>query len=163
MSEKRITVGKILSPHGIQGHFKIMSFTQIPQDLALFSPLWIGETQLTKWALFRKTGQSNIFIAACAFISAREDVRRFNGQYIQIYRNQLPETRHELYYVDFEGKEVVDSRGDYVGRVTKVHDFGAGPVLEVQKENQDTLFSIKNIKDLEENPLVLTFCPCDLK
>ncbi len=162
MSEKKISIGKILSAHGVKGQFKVMSFTENPQELGLFSPLWIGDLELKKWTLFGKTGKADIFIASCDLIKTREDVDLFKGKLIEIERDLLPKEDGDIYYSDLEGKEVVDPKGHLLGHVIHVHNFGAGPLLEVTKESQNTFFSIHSVKDLDQNPLVLTFCPSNL-
>lgn len=164
MSEKKISVGRILGAHGVKGQFKVISFTENPQNLALFSPLWIGDMKLTKWTFFGKTGKQDVFIAACDFIKTREDVDRFKNLLVEIDRKQLPNEGEAIYYADFEGREVIDPKGTFLGKVIQVHNFGAGPLLEVQKENEkeNVFFSIHTVQDLEQNPLVLTFCPFNL-
>ncbi len=162
MSEKKISIGKILSAHGVKGQFKVMSFTENPQDLGFFSPLWVGDLALEKWTFFGKTGKADIFIASCDLIKTREDVDLFKGKLIEIDRDLLPTEEGDIYYADLEGKEVVDLKGTPLGHVVQVHNFGAGPLLEVTKESQNTFFSIHSVKELDQNPLVLTFCPSDL-
>ena len=162
MNKKKISIGKILSAHGVKGQFKVMSFMENPEDLGLFAPLWIGDLELKKWTLFSKTGKADIFIASCDLIKTREDVDLFKGKLIEIERDLLPQDDGDIYYYDLEGKEVVDPKGNPLGHVIQVHNFGAGPLLEVKKENQNTFFSIHSVKELDQNPLVLTFCPSEL-
>lgn len=51
--------------------------------------------------------------------------------HIIIDRTQLPEIDDGVYYSDLENKSVVDIVGVDMGKVVHVHDFGAGPVLEL--------------------------------
>jgi hypothetical protein len=50
-----------------------------------------------------------------------------------IDRSQLPDVEGEIYYKDLEGKAVLDCHGTPMGHVVHVHDFGAGPILELSE------------------------------
>ena len=128
---KPIVIGKILTTHGVQGQVKIQSMMHIRARLATITPFWIMDKAFTKWSFFQTTGRPDIFLARLEGIATMDDALALRHALILVDRSQLPTMEGEIYYSDLENKAVIDSHGLSLGIVKYVHDFGAGPVLEL--------------------------------
>ncbi len=126
-------IGKILTTHGVRGQIKVHSFMQNPWDLAHTSPFWIHDQCFTQWSHFKPMGKPGIFLASLPNIISLNQAETFRHAHIIIDRSQLPDVEGEIYYKDLEGKAVVDCHGTPMGQVVHVHDFGAGPILELSE------------------------------
>jgi|LauGreDrversion4_2_1035121.scaffolds.fasta_scaffold25202_2 16S rRNA processing protein RimM len=126
-------VGKVLTTHGVRGQIKVHSFMQNPWDLGNTSPFWINNQHFTQWSHFKPIGKPGVFLASLANIISLNQAETFRHAHIIIDRSQLPDVEGEIYYKDLEGKAVVDCHGTPMGQVVHVHDFGAGPILELSE------------------------------
>ena len=155
MSEALIVIGRIATAHGIRGGLKVKSLTENPVDLFSFSPFWIGSHKKDLWIRVSSLGPKNLFLAFLEGIEDRTSALNLRGQHVQIMRKQLPEQPGWIYYVDLQGRSVVDAQGRDLGRVEWVHDFGAGPVLEIEGTGQ--MFSLNEVVDPDALTLRLTY------
>ena len=130
---KAVVVGKVLTTHGIHGHLKVQSMMQNPKDLGKLSPFCIHEQSFIQWSTFKPTGKPGIFLASGPHILTIDQAIPFRHACIMIDRAQLPHVDGEIYYSDLENKQVMDCDAVPMGYVIHVHDFGAGPVLELSE------------------------------
>jgi len=130
--DRLIVMGVITGAHGIRGEVRIKSFTEAPEDIASYGPLYVndGPRKLTISSLRPKKG---LFIARLEGVNDRDAAEALKGVQLKLPRAVLPEPdEDEFYYSDLEGLEVLDENGRPLGRVRAVHDFGAGDLLEIQ-------------------------------
>ena len=128
-----IIVGKVLTTHGVRGQIKVQSFTQNPSDLGKMHPFWINGQHFTEWRHFKPMGKPGIFLASLANVTTMNQAELMRHASVVIDRSQLPEISEAVYYSDLEGKSVTDCHGILMGHVVHVHDFGAGPILELSE------------------------------
>jgi 16S rRNA processing protein RimM len=128
-----VIVGKVLTTHGVRGQIKVHSFMENASDLGTIRPFWINDQHFPQWRHFKPMGKPGIFLASLANIDTINQAEPFRHAHIIIDRSQLPDVEGEIYYKDLEGKEVIDCHGTPMGQVVHVHDFGAGPILELSE------------------------------
>jgi len=116
---KRVCLGVVTAPHGVQGAVRIKSFTEEPEDVARYGPV-TDETGLRRFELRLIGAGKGVVIAR---LSGVED------------RNQA----EEYYHADLIGLEAVLGDGTPVGRVRAIHDFGAGDTLELTRPGAPAL------------------------
>lgn len=128
---KRIPVGKILTPHGVKGQFKLKSFTEDPESIFTLSPVHTGDSALK--GLKRMGVSGEVFIAALPDVTTREGAEALRNRELWVERSQLPELDEETYYIqDLMGLDVVDAAtGKKLGLVKTIHNYGAGDMLEI--------------------------------
>jgi 16S rRNA processing protein RimM len=128
---KPIVVGKVLTTHGVHGQLKIQSMMDIPAHLGNMTPFWINSVCYARWELLKPTGKADIFLGRLAEIHTMDQADMLRHHTIIVDRSQLPPIDGAIYYTDMEEKEVIDVDGVPMGQVLHVHDFGAGPILEL--------------------------------
>lgn len=155
VGDKRfVAMGQIVTAHGIRGGVKVKSFTDNPMDLFTFSPFWVGQCQYTHWASYQSVGKG-FFRAFLHGLTDRTAALGLRGQLIQVMRSQMRNDPDSVYYVDLQGRQVVDARGALLGCVGWVHDFGAGAVLEVKETGH--MVALQEIEDVDAPVLKVVY------
>jgi 16S rRNA processing protein RimM len=71
-------------------------------------------------------------VATLKGIATREEAERLNGIELYIAREKLPATdEDEYYHADLIGLAAVNAANEPIGRVTAIHNFGAGDIIEI--------------------------------
>lgn len=131
-----ICLGVITGAKGIRGEVKIKSFTEHPEDLTAYGPLFdaSGNTAFRIKAVGQAKG---LLVARIDGVSDRNQAEALKGTELYVSRDKLPDVDEEdaFYYADLIGLDVVlKENGSLFGKVVQIHDFGAGDMLEVQKK-----------------------------
>ena len=130
---KRICLGVVTGPHGVQGAVRIKSFTEAPEDVARYGPL-TDETGVRRFELRLIGDGKGVVIARLSGIEDRNQAETLRGLRLYLPRSALPQTEAEEYYhADLIGLEAVLADGTPVGQVRAIHDFGAGDTLELTR------------------------------
>lgn len=130
---RRVCVGVITGPQGVQGAVRIKSFTQIPEDVAGYGPVENDAGDRCFELRLRGTAKG-VLIAEVSGIEDRNQAERLRGLRLYLPRAALPEPEpDEFYHADLIGLEAVLGDGTPLGRVRAVHDFGAGDTLELDR------------------------------
>ncbi|MBQ9275766.1 MAG: 16S rRNA processing protein RimM [Succinivibrio sp.] len=130
-------MGRVGSAYGLSGYAKIASYTQIPESLFEYSPWYVKDAREgdqdwreVKLEDYRPYGKG--FIAKFCGYDSPESVRALAGKEIGIRRSSLPQAAEgELYLADLVGCEVIGLGGVMLGKVLRIWDHGASPVMEV--------------------------------
>ena len=145
----KVVVGQIISAHGIQGQFKIKSFTTDPDDLFTFNKLFIDE-KYDEIFLKKIRSLNEYFIVSCSEIDSRNKVDDILNKNILISRSQLPDIGDEFYFNDLIGLSVI-SNEEIIGPVISVNNFGSSDLLEVKTLLNDKKYFIPfNDKTIEQ-------------
>ncbi len=130
---KRVCLGVVTGPHGVQGAVRIKSFTQAPEDIAHYGPL-TDETGGSRFELSLVGAAKGVVLARLSGIEDRAQAEALRGLRLHLPRAALPQTEPEEYYhADLIGLEAVRGDGAPIGRVRAIHDFGAGDTLELAR------------------------------
>jgi len=127
----RLCLGVITGPHGVRGLVRIKSFTAEPQAIAAYGPLQDEKGQ-RDFELSLVGEAKGVLIARIAGIDDRNAAERLKGVRLYVRRGALPEpAAEEFYQADLVGLDAVLADGAELGKVSAVHDFGAGASLEI--------------------------------
>lgn len=131
MADPRILLGVIGRPHGVRGLLHVHSYTAEPRDLVAYGPL-LDEAG-RQWTLaWRGDGVAEVRNAAGVAVADRDGAARLTNTRLFIERERLPDAgTDEFYLSDLVGLAAVSPDGAALGRVTVVHDYGAGTSLEI--------------------------------
>src|SRR5512147_2832245 len=130
----RVCVGQIIGARGLKGELCVRSFTADPEAVAAYGPLATdsGKPALRLHIAGRKKSALIVRVDGIDDRSAAEALR---GTGLYVDRAKLPPpAEDEFYHADLIGL-IVESANDAsrsVGEVAAVHDFGAGPLLEIE-------------------------------
>ena len=133
---KHVVLGVITAPHGVRGQVKIKSFTSDPADLTAYGELSDGKG--TVYALRVKGEAKGLLIAQIDGVNDRNAAERLRGTELGVDASRLPEPDEDEYYIeDLIGLVVTQANGETYGRVTAVHNFGAGDIIEIERASDN--------------------------
>ena len=128
------------APHGIRGELRIRPFTADPLALGKYGPLTGSDGNTYKVGSVRPA--RNVVVATLAGIDSREKAEALNGVEFSVPRAALekePLGEEEFFHADLIGLAALDSDGGRYGRVSAVHDFGGGDMLELTISGRRTI------------------------
>lgn len=126
-----VLVGVFTGARGIKGEAIVKSFTENPTGISDLGPLFAGAARdpLRLSAVRQLKGKLAVRVAG---VDTRDAAEALKGTEIYLRRADLPGTETDEFYIsDLEGLEALDGAGNRLGRVSAVHDFGAGPLIEI--------------------------------
>lgn len=126
-----VRLGVIVGARGIKGEVRIKSFTDVPEDVAAYGPLF-DKTGERRFDLKVTGSQKGLVLARIEGVGDRNAAEALKRTDLFVEREQLPEPEDgEFYHADLEGLLAVTVAGQDLGVVRGVFDFGAGPILEL--------------------------------
>ncbi len=134
MTGRRILMGVVGRPHGVRGLVHVHSYTANPADLSGYGPLLDDSGRA--WTLaWRGEGVAVLTDAEGRALADRSAAERLTNTRLYVGRDRLPPPEpDEFYLADLVGMAALDRSGRPVGRVSVVHDYGAGTSLEIERE-----------------------------
>lgn len=139
-TEQLICIAAIAGAFGVKGEVRIKSFTDDPAACLSYGPL-LNEQGKTILTILRSRPVKGGFAVFAREIKTREQAESLKTTKLYIARENLPEPENdEFYYSDLIGLRVELADGTAKGRITAVHDFGGGDVLEIQTPGEKNWF-----------------------
>jgi 16S rRNA processing protein RimM len=130
---RRVCVGIITAPQGVQGAVRIKSFTEVAKDVCGYGPVE-DESGRRRFNLSLLGTAKGVVIARISGVEDRNQAETLRGLQLYLPRSTLPQTEaDEYYHADLIGLEAVLGDGTSIGRVRAIHDFGAGDTLELAR------------------------------
>ena len=140
-----ITIGVIVDKHGLKGLIKVKFYTETEDNIELYNPIILSNNE--KFNIKVKSKIKGLAICELENINDANKAEVLKGEKIFVERSKFPLLENgEYYQSDLIDCKVYDFEGEYLGKVNAVHDFGAGPILEIGKEL--FLFNNENFPDV---------------
>ncbi|MGH6896470.1 MAG: ribosome maturation factor RimM [Geminicoccaceae bacterium] len=140
MGERRrdrdwVCVAVVAGAHGLRGALKLRSFTERPEDVAAYGPVFAKDGERLFGLEVIAAARGGV-LAEADGIDDRDAAEALRGTELFVPRSALPEPApEEFYYSDLEGMEVLRPDGSHFGVVHGVDNFGAGDLIEVQADD----------------------------
>jgi len=129
---RKLAIGKILSSHGTRGFVKVRSFSGESDHFRRLKRVYVSaEGGLTRYAVEEVRTSGARILMKLADVETPEAASGLSGDVIWAARSRASRRRRGEYYVADLCSCGVYRHGQKIGRVTAVHDFGAGDILEV--------------------------------
>ena len=155
-----VCLGAISGVHGVRGAVRIKSFAMNASDIAAYGPLQSEDGARLFELTVRGTSRGAV-LAEIAGVDRREAAEELRGTRLYIPRAALPKTEEdEFYHADLIGLPARTADGAAYGVVSGIYDYGAGDVIEIERENDRSVmfpFTRNNVPeiDLEGGLLVI--------
>ena len=131
MPDKLILVGRVAGAFGVKGELRLSSYTAEPLALLRYRTL-LREDGSPALTLTGGRQAKDAVIGRAAEVPDRNAAEALRGLRLFVPREALPEPEEdEFYHADLIGLAATSPEGEALGRVKAVHDFGAGPLLEI--------------------------------
>ena len=144
-----IVIGVIKGKHGIKGLIKVKWYTENADGLEKYNPIFMkdGSSHTLKIRFKNK----DLAICYIEGVNNPEKAELLKGQQLFAKRSFFPELDdNEYYQTDLIGCSVENNKGQFLGTVSAVFDYGSLPLLEIGKDlvafSNDN-FPLVNIKD----------------
>lgn len=133
--EDRVCVAIVATAHGMRGALKLRTFTERPEDVAAYGPVYDREGR--RLFQLRVIGPARGGVLALAEgIADRSAAEALRGVELFVPRAALPELgEDEFYQTDLEGLLALRPDGSRLGVVRALDNFGAGDVIEIEAED----------------------------
>lgn len=137
-SDDYVVLGKLTSPYGVKGWFRVYSYTS-PMEGILDYAEWVidqrGTRTTRRLAQGRRQGKG--LVARLEGVDSREQAEQLAGAEILLPKQALPELEAgDYYWYQLEGLRVVTLNGVDLGRVDYLFETGANDVLVVKGDAQ---------------------------
>ena len=132
MRSEKVTIGKIVSPHGVKGLFKVLIYSE--NEDSFFSHKSYFKVKNKKIDIIKKFNKGNFIVCESTSIQSREQVTEIINEDIVISATDLKKNynnKNEFFHRDVIGCTVINFNSEDIGNVKAVHNFGAGDLLEL--------------------------------
>ncbi len=137
MPAARVLLGVIGRTHGVRGLVRVASYADPPEALTAYGALSdeAGRRFVLCWRGDGVAEIAEIVDGTERKIADRNAAALLTNTRLFVARDRLPEPEPDEYYLaDLVGLSAVEASGVVIGRVTAVHDYGAGASLEVERD-----------------------------
>jgi 16S rRNA processing protein RimM len=129
-----VCVAVVATPHGLRGMLKLRCFTERPEDVAAYGPVFDHNGRRFELEVIGPAPGG--VLARAQGIGDRNAAEALRGTELFVPRSALPELApDEFYHSDLEGMEALCPDGSRFGVVRGVANFGAGDLIEVVAED----------------------------
>ncbi len=152
-----ITIGKILSPWGIEGKLKVQVETDFPERFAPSSEVYISRRSATISSVEWRAGQVIIKLST---IDSIRDAEKLRGQLVEIHNSQLQALPDGQYYhFQLIGLEVQTTQGEPLGEITDIITMSSNDTYVVKGNSGEILIPaiedvVKSV-DLDKGCLII--------
>jgi 16S rRNA processing protein RimM len=134
-----VLLGAVIGAQGLKGEVKVKTFTQSPARLGAYGPLHTKDGKRFRVLSVREA--KDAAVVALDGVNDRNAAEALKGAELFVPRAALPkEEADEFYHADLVGLRAEDTEGRAMGTIRAVHNFGAGDVLEIVRDDGDEVF-----------------------
>ena len=161
MQNKKVIMGRLARPYGVQGLIKVVSFTDPIENLLHYKTWFIqhhDEWQILSLSAGRIYGP--FLVVKLEGFDDPETAKQFTNDLIAVERSTLAYFKEkEYYWTDLIGLRIVTTGGIELGRVKSLLETGSNDVLVVSKQERERLIPylshvIKSV-DIENEIIVV--------
>jgi 16S rRNA processing protein RimM len=157
-----ITVGKIVSTHGIKGELKILSDSDFRSvRFKKGATIYINyEKSQTPCQITSYRTHKNFDLVTINNLLSINDVEKYIGCMVSVDKSSLGLLEeNEYYFDDLLGLEVCLEDGTLVGQIIDVLDLPQGEVIVIERKNQkDAMipFVVEFVKEVTKDKVIIT-------
>jgi 16S rRNA processing protein RimM len=131
-SDRPVTLAAVIGAHGVTGEVRLKLFGEGVAALKRYRAF--NDSALTVEKL-KDDGKGGA-IARFAEVSDRTAAEKLRGIALTVPRSSLPPLAEgEYYHADLIGLPALSTTGESLGTCIAIANYGAGDVLEIQREN----------------------------
>jgi 16S rRNA processing protein RimM len=134
-----VLLGVVIGAQGLKGEVKVKTFTQSPGKFGAYGPLHTKDGKCFRAISVREAKDGAV--VALEGVNDRNAAEALKGAELYVPRLALPkEDADEFYHADLIGLRAEDTEGRAMGTVRALHNFGAGDVIELVRDDGDEVF-----------------------
>jgi len=123
----------IASAHGVRGHVKVKCFLEDPKLFKTYSP-FLNEKEEEVYRIEKVLSQDkDVLIVSLEGVTDRNQAEHLKSAKLMLSSDRLPELSEDTFYHrELIGLSVKSLKGQLLGEVHALYNFGAGELLEVK-------------------------------
>ncbi len=126
-----ICIGAIAGAFGVGGEVRLKSFCSEPTDIAAYGPLSTEDGSRSFHITLTRPVAGGLG-ARIEGVKTKEQADALRGTSLFVPRDRLPSLPDdEFYHADLIGLSAYDTGGELIGKVTAIHNHGAGDIVEI--------------------------------
>ena len=132
IQDRKVCLGVIAGPHGVNGLLRVKSYTADPADVAAYGP--VTDAAGARRFRIELTGTArDMLLARIEGVTDRTAAEALRGVELYVERDRLPAPdADEFYHTDLIGLTARSTDGEAIGTVAALYDYGAGDVIEIR-------------------------------
>lgn len=136
---RNVVLGVVIGAHGLKGEVKVKTFTHLPEKLGAYGALSTADGRAFTVRELRGLKPDEA-VVRFAEIGDRNAAEALKGTELFVSRDALPQAgADEFYHADLVGLRAEDGEGRVLGAVAAIHNFGAGDVIEIRRDDGDSV------------------------
>jgi 16S rRNA processing protein RimM len=143
--KRAVSVGRIITAHGIKGELKVQSLTDFLNRFDRGSQLWLDGSPVR---VERSRRNQDVVILKLEGIDTRNAAETLRGKELMVQQAQPIYEKGRYYVHDLVGLNVVEADGTLLGRLEDVMATGANDVYVVRGERGELL--LPGVEDVIE-------------
>ena len=137
--EQRVCVAQIGAAHGLKGEVRLWSFTEEPSAVSRYGALET-EDGARSIEIERLRAAKDHFVAKLSGVDNRDAAESLRNVKLFVPRERLPAIDDgTFYHADLIGLAVITTKGEELGQLIAIQNFGAGDILEIRLRDGSTL------------------------
>lgn len=133
--DRELTMGHIIGPWGVAGWVRIHSLTDPPENIFKYQP-WRSDRAPGLFSVEKWRRHGNGLVCALSGVPDRNAAERLAGAELRVSTSRLPRAEPgHWYWHELIGLQVINHRGQVLGKVVGLIETGANDVLRVQPED----------------------------
>jgi 16S rRNA processing protein RimM len=134
-----VLLGVVIGAQGLKGEVRVKTFTESPLKLGAYGPLHTKDGH--SLAIVSAKAGKDAALVMFKGVSDRNAAEALKGTELFVKRSALPQIdAEEFYHADLVGLRAEDTEGRSIGVVKALHNFGAGDVIELVRDDGDEVF-----------------------
>ncbi len=162
-SDDMVLMATIGAPHGVRGELRAKPYSDNPLALGKYGALsdMNGRTYTVKTIRSAK----NVVVMRLSGVDTREAAEKLKGVSLYVARDCLPDDdldNDEFYQADLIGLDTRDAQDKTYGKVSAIHNFGGGDILELAVPGKRSVmipFSETSVLDIDLEAGIITLEP----
>ena len=131
-----VCVGKFGAPHGIRGAIKIKSYTEDPESIEYYSPLYSKDGK-ERFDIKVLSSKQDMLVVKVEGVNDRNAAISLRNRELYVDKELFPEPEDdEFYYNDLIGMKVISEDGEPYGVVMALHNYGGGDLIEISPDSE---------------------------
>lgn len=130
-----LEIAKILKPQGIKGEVKAEPLTNVVEVFSSLKECLVGNRTMQ---IERSSFRQGFLYIKFKEINSRNDAELERGKVIKIERSLLEKEKEadEFFVDELIGMIIYDDKGELVGQIINILNYGATDIIVLEKENR---------------------------
>jgi 16S rRNA processing protein RimM len=130
-----ISIGKVLSPHGVSGLVKVFPYTDFPERISLLQAVdLLTDKERKRHVIEKGSIYGRFWLVKFSGINNREEAAGLNGRLMVIPREErIPLPEGSFYHDQLIGLQIKSIQGEFIGIITDIITTGGHDLLVVDR------------------------------